>query len=105
MTNPKQVSDFAREYESIYISNGQLKSALEALRKQLDEAKYGFDIKELQPEYDQKIEVYNTALQRWQTAFRSKNGYQDYYNPYEDSCMIKPELVSHWRPYYEPELV
>lgn len=80
----KQVSEFAR---------------------QLDQAKYGFDINDLQPEYDQKIEVYNTALHRWQTAFRSKNAYQDYYNPYEDSYMIKPELVSHWRPFYEPELV
>jgi hypothetical protein len=105
MTDPKKISDFAKEYQETYLANAQLNSALKVLRKQLYQAKYGFDINGLQPEYGEKIEVYNTGLARWQTAIRCKNGFGDYYEPFEDSCMIKPELVSHWRPFYEPELI
>jgi len=105
MKTPKQVSVFAKEYEDTYIANVQLRAAVLELRKQLDQAKYGFDINELQPEYGEKIEVYNMALHRWQTAYRSKNAYRDYYVPYDPTCTIGAEQVSHWRPFYEPELV
>lgn len=44
MTNPKQVSDFAKEYEEMYISLGQLKSAFDILFNERGHWKKAFDM-------------------------------------------------------------
>lgn len=64
MTEPKQVSDFAKEYQQMYIGLGQCKSAYEILRKQLDERKavQAETINGLSNEFKAK---FNTALDRY----------------------------------------
>lgn len=39
MTNPKQISDFAKEYQQTFMALTQLKSAYEIIRKERDELK------------------------------------------------------------------